>query len=326
MDKLDIRIYREFFHARTGPPLGSDIRKSYRGISRKLRIDEVTVRNRIGKLRASGFLKGWRAVVNPSLLGVKWVQLWLDVRPPCDKAELIKKIASMGGVLTISDYYGSALTIILLRENEVHVKEQFELIKNMAHSENPKYADIPFPQCAIKLKQTDWEIIKAIQEDTLQSYPLISRKVGVSSKTVKRRLERMIDGNALFLIPSLNPRALDGAILMDLVVFYTSPESKREVDSRIVRHLDEQLIRAELYDKEHGFFNLIIRNVSKAREILDWVRMQSGVGGVFVELVLDRIELYESLDAEPSDRTEDIPCNPMPSCYSKFTPVQDSVT
>lgn len=296
MDKLDIQIYREFFHPKTGPPLESDIRKSYRSISRKLRIDEVTVRNRIAKLRACGFLKGWRLAVNPSLFGVRWAQLWLDVRPPTDKSDLIKKIASMGNVLTMSDYYGSALTVIIMYENEIQAKKQSELIKNMAYSENVTYASIPFPKCSTGLKPTDWEIVKAIQENPVQSYILISRKVGTSSKTVKRRLERLINGNALFLIPSLNPRALDGAILTDLVVFYASAEIKKDVDSRIVRHLDELLIRAELYDKAHGFFNLIIGNISKAREILNWAKEQPGIRSAFVELVLDRIELYESLN------------------------------
>ncbi len=298
---MDVRVYREFFHGRTGPPLGSDIRRSYRSVARKLGIDEVTIRNRIKRLQQSGFLKGWRVLVNPSLVSVRFAQLWLNVRPLSAKDDLIAKLSLIHGVAVISDYYGSGLTVIIIYENEISAKREFELIKRMANAESMVHGNIPFPGCTIELTHTDWRIIRAIQADPRQSYPIIAREVGISQKTVKRRLQRMIEERALFVIPSLNPKALEGAIIADLVVFYASPESKAGVDKRIVSRLDELLIRAQVSDMEHGFFNLIIWNISKAKEILAWVREQPGVGSAFIELVQDRIELYESLN-EPVDK------------------------
>ena len=111
----------------------------------------------------------------------------------------------------------------------------------------------------------------------------------------------MIEEGALFVIPSWNPKALDGAILADLVVFYTNPGSKADLDRRIVSQFDDLLVSTRLSDIEHGFFNFIIRNVSKAKEILTWVNEQPGVGRAFIELVQDRIEVYESFN-EPIDK------------------------
>jgi DNA-binding Lrp family transcriptional regulator len=295
MDSLDIRVYRELFHGRTGPPLESDIRRSYRSMARKLKIDEVTIRKRVKRFQQSGFLKGWRLFVNPALLGMRLAQLWLNVRPPSDKHDLIAKLRLMPGVIAISDYYGSTLTVIIVYEDEISAKKEFELIARISKAENLKRGNIPFPRCSIELKQTDWRIIKTIQENPRQSYFVISREVGISSKTVRRRLDRMIEESALFVLPSLNPSALDGAIMTDLVIFYADSESKTEVDRRIVSQFDNLLIRAELGDIEHGFFNLIIPNISKAKEILTWVKEQPGVGMVFIELVQERIEVYESL-------------------------------
>jgi len=301
MDDLDVRVYREVFHSRTGPPLESDVRKSYRSVARKLRIDEVTIRNRVKKLQQSGFVKGWRLIVNPSLLGVKLAQLWFDVRPPSAKDDLIRKLVLMHGALAISDYHGSSLTFILMYESEISAKKEFELIARMSDGESLVRTNIPFPGCAIELTLTDWRIIKAIQTDPRRSYSVISGEVGTSTKTVRRRLERLIEERAVFVIPSLNPKALDGATIADLVVFYANPESKTGVDNRIVSQFDSLLIRAELGDIEHGFFNLIIRNIFKAKEILAWVKEQPGVGRAFVELVQDRIEVYESFN-EPVDK------------------------
>src|SRR6267143_2505651 len=301
MDDLDVRVYREVFHGRTGPPLESDVRKSYRSVARKLRIDEVTIRNRVKKLQQSGFVKGWRLIVNPSLLGVKLAQLWFDVRPPSAKDDLIRKLSLMHGALAISDYHGSSLTFILMYESEVSAKKEFELIARMSNAESLVRTNIPFPRCAIELTRTDWRIIKAIQTDPRQSYSVISREVGMSQKTVNRRLQRMIEERALFVIPSWNPKALDGAIIADLVVFYANPGSKTDLDKKIVSRFASLLVSTRLSDIEHGFFNFIIRNLSQAKEILTWVNEQPGVGNAFIELVQDRIEVYESFN-EPVDK------------------------
>ncbi len=270
-------------------------------MARKLRVDEVTVRNRIKRFQQSGFLKGWRLVVNPGLLGVRLAQLWFDVRPASAKDELIRKLSLMHGVLAISDSYGSSLTLVMMYEGETAAKKEFELIASISNAQSLVRANIPFPRCAIELEHTDWKIIKAIQTDPRGSYSVISRGVGTSPKTVKRRLRRMIEERALFVIPSLDPKALDGAIIADLVVFYANPGSKTDLDNRIVSQFDELLVSTRLSDIEHGFFNLIIRNISKAKEVLAWVNEQPGVGKAFIELVQDRIEVYESFN-EPVDK------------------------
>ena len=298
---MDVRVCRELFRDRTGPVLQSDFRRSYRSMARKLRVDEVTIRNRIKRFQQSGFLKGWQLFVNPRLLGVRLAQLWFDVRPPSAKDELIRKLSLMHGVLAISDSYGSSLTLVIMYGGEISAKKEFELIARMSNAESMVRANIPFPECAIELTHPDWRIIKAIQTDPRQSYSVISKKVGMSQKTAKRRLQRMIDDRALSAIPSWNPKALDGAIIADLVVFYANPGSKTDLDTRIVSQFDELIVSTRLSDIEHGFFNLIIRNISKANEILAWVNEQPGVGKAFIELVQDRIEVYESFN-EPVDK------------------------
>src|SRR2546426_10162575 len=118
VDSLDVRVCRELFRDRTGPLLRSDFRRSYRSMARKLQVDEVTVRNRIKRFQQSGFLKGWQLIVNPRLLGVRFAQLWFDVRPPSAKDDLIRKLSLMHGVLAISDSYGSSLALVMMYEVE----------------------------------------------------------------------------------------------------------------------------------------------------------------------------------------------------------------
>ncbi len=125
MDKLDVRIMRELLRADATPP---NIRRSFRAIARRLRVDENTVRNRIEKLQRSGFLKGWLIGVNPNLLGEKVARLWFDVQPQSDKANTIRKISLVQGIESIMDYFGASLSAMLCYEDEQILNKNIELI------------------------------------------------------------------------------------------------------------------------------------------------------------------------------------------------------
>jgi DNA-binding Lrp family transcriptional regulator len=296
LDNLDVRVFRELWQGSVAAPLEPDIRRSYRSMARKLGVDEVTFRNRVRRFQQIGLLKGWLLAVNPTLFGMKVGQLWLGVQSSSAKDDLINELSSMRGVLAVMDCYGPSLTLVIMYESETALGEELEAIARISKNENVVRVNIPVPKCAAKLTKTDWEIIKAIQTNPRLSYSLISKEVGVSTRTAKRRLEKMIEELALFALPSIDPKALIGATIADLVVFYANPKAKTQVDNEITAQLDELLMRAELGDVEHGFFNLVIQNISKAKDILTWVNALPGVRSAFIELVRDRIEAYGSFN------------------------------
>ena len=82
---------------------------------------------------------------------------------------------------------------------------------------------------------------------------------------------------ALYMLVDLEPRAVEGNLLGHLVVFYDTPGSRYEINERISEYLGDQVAFADLDDSEHGFFALMISNISKIQEILGWVKQQRGV-------------------------------------------------
>jgi len=132
MDTLDVRIFRELWQSSVVPPLESDIRRSYRSMAKKLRIDEFTFRNRVKRFQQSGLLKGWLLITNPTLVDMRVGQIWLDVRSPLTKDDLIKELSLMPGVIAIMDCYGSTLTLVIMYESENAVKKQLELIARIS--------------------------------------------------------------------------------------------------------------------------------------------------------------------------------------------------
>jgi DNA-binding Lrp family transcriptional regulator len=306
MDDLDIRIYRALLHGETGPPFESEIRRSYRSVARRLGIDEVTANNRIKRFWKMGFLRGWQLVVNPELLGVSWTQTWFDVVPPAAKSEVISRVSSMDGVLTLSNYLGPGLTAIVMTRDggDSHSSSSWsrekrsnvETISAVSGTNRIRIGDIRFPRPSVRPSPLDWRIIEAIQTNPRESYDAISRALRASSKTIKRRLGSLIDSQAVFVLPSFDPSALTGAMMADLVIFYSSRKSKAALDSEVVTRFDRILMRAELSDQRHGFFNLVVRNSSELGLLLNWVEeARPRLEDAFVELVVDRIEIYGSL-------------------------------
>ena len=288
-------ILRQLVDDRSSAPLQTNIRQPYGEVARKLHVDEETVRSRIKKIHESGFIRGWYLVVNPHLLDMKMTSILFDVPSAASKDDLIRKLKLIHGAVAIIGHYGRSMGVILFYESEESVKKDVELISRLSNTENLLRVETPFPECSADLSKKDWGIIGALQREPRKHYNLVAEELGLSPKTAKRRIKRLIEEKALFAVPSVDPKALKGAIVADLVVLYADSKYKKELDESVISHLDHCLLRAETGDREHALFNLILSNVAEADEIIRWVREQRGVGRAELELVQDRIELYDTM-------------------------------
>jgi len=291
MDSLDVRIIREMLESKATSPVDSDVRKSLSSIARKLKVDENTVKNRIERLRRSGFLRGWWVGINPNLVGQKMAQIWFDVKNSSAKQEVIEKVSLISGVAVIKNLYGPSLCIAFYYEGEQTLKKTTELISSIAGSTYTTCANEPFPTCRTTLSSDDLRIIASLQKEPLKPYTDVAKELELSTKTVKRRITRLSEGDALYLVAELDPKFLSGGIACGLLVFYDDPKRKYLVEE-IVSYLGDQLIFANLDDPHHGYFALIITNLASAQQILNWALAQKGVSSGRIDIVQEIISLY----------------------------------
>ena len=294
MDRIDIKLFRSLLQGESPAPLSMDPRRSFRAIARNLGIDELTVRNRLRKLHRMGFLKGWHLFVNPSLLGLEFVDLLVDVRSS-SKEDLIEKLRLLPGIAAIVEHVGNSMYVVFASQDEGSLEKQAALIEQLAGARSSHRLRARFPNCSVGLSRTDAEIIRTIARDPRKMYSAVAKETGFSSKTVKRRLERLIEEKAVFVIPSMDPSALEGALVADLLVQYSGREGTGLVNRRILSELDDCVIRAVMGDPDHGLFNLIITRVSAVREIPKRVGSIAGVASARVDVVQNRLEMYHEL-------------------------------
>ncbi|MDA4130184.1 MAG: AsnC family transcriptional regulator [Thaumarchaeota archaeon] len=291
MDSLDVRIIREMLESKATSPVDSNVRKSLSSIARKLKVDENTVKNRIEGLKRSGFLRGWWVGVNPNLVSQKMTQVWFDVNSASAKQDVIKKVSLIPGVAVIKNLFGNSLCIAFYYEGERTLRQTTELISSIAGSSSATTASEPFPTCRITLSSDDLKIVKSLQKEPLKPYTEIARELGLSVKTIKRRIIRLTEGDALYIVAELDPKFLSGGIVCGLLIFYDDPRPDDLVED-IISYLGDKLMFANLDDLHHGYFAFIITNLAMAQQVLDWALDRTGVSSGRIDIVQEVISLY----------------------------------
>jgi DNA-binding Lrp family transcriptional regulator len=302
LDDLDIRLLRQLLQSRGLLALDSDFRKPFRDIAKILNVHEDTVRNRAKRLEKIGFVAGWNVLLNPCILGLKESVVWFDVPAAVSKADLIDGLKVVPGVFVIVNFYGPLLIVFFRHEDsEPSLRKRIQLIEKLSKAEKLTLAQVPWPDVATKMKESDWSIVRALQHDPRKSYTAISEYLGLSTRTVQRRLRMMLKDAMIYNLPTLNYPAVNGTIIAGLIVGLSPGDTSELVRSITVR-LDEYLwyffpVLSHRDDRIiYCLISLALPNATRAREILDWVRAQNGVANARVEFADDQITLVENLD------------------------------
>ena len=294
MDRVDVKIFRSLFQGELAGPLSMDPRTSFKAIARSLDIDELTVRNRLRRLQRMGFLKGWRLFVNPTLLGVELVQALIEFRSP--RRQLIEALRALPRITAIVEHLADSMWIAFICDDDQSCGRQVNLIEELAGTKVSALFKARFPNSDLKLTPTDVEMVANLSRDPRKRYSDVAKELGLSTRTVRRRLVRLVEGKAVFVIPSMDPSSLEGALFADFLVEYAGAEDMIRVNQDIHTKLESYLVRSQLGDPDYGFFNLLITKVSAIREILDSVTSIRGVKGGRIDVVQDRLEMFDHFE------------------------------
>ncbi len=199
--------------------------------------------------------------------------------------------------------------MILRYHDETEVKREVDLLLRIARAEWRVVGRVPFPPCALRLSASDWAILRSLQDDPRKPAAIVSREVGLSTRTVRRRIQRLTDGQAVFALPELRPGALRGTLMCGLYATYPG-DRKASVDARVSANLDECLwhVFHMLPYQPGGLFpclyNLFLPNLARFREILRWAHDLPGVAECRPVLVEDIETRFEVFDADLESRVE----------------------
>ena len=280
-----------------------DIRESYASIAERIGVDEETVRRRVKRARESGFLKGWKLFLNPHLIGLESMGVQLEIDDEDRKADVISQVEQVDGVVILINFHGRALRIILYYNGEKDLDEKIQRIKALCQTNDLVRWAGGFPAADQKMRKTDWEIVKAFRGDPRRSPSEVADEVGVSTRTVKRRLTAMTENNCIFMLPQLDYDKSLG-IACDFLVLCPDDAKKRQVDSQVRAKLD-RLVFSLTDVKGFSMFALICPNLSESEQIQKWIQSLDGVNEVKVDIMRENILVDRWMDEEIERRVSE---------------------
>jgi DNA-binding Lrp family transcriptional regulator len=295
-DDLDIRLMREIASPAS---YRWDVTESLSSMARKLGVDEETVRRRLKRAQLSGLLGGFHLIPNPHLLGRDAVEVDLEVAGE-DKDAAISQLELVDGVILVVDFHGKALRVMIYYQNEEESARKIRLVSAICRSETEVHWQDPFPPCGLEMRDTDWRILKALRRDARKSLLEVGKEVGVSVRTVRRRLSLMTEGNAFYLLPLPSFDKL-ASVLCNFRVYCPDERQKKAVDGQIRSRLG-RMVFSKTTAKEFSVFSVLCDNIAEAELTRRWIEGLRGVGavksGFSKELIVVDGWLDETIDSK----------------------------
>ncbi len=288
-----MRIIRELGSPSSAP---WNVRVSYADISRKLGVDEETIRLRVKRARERGAFPTWQLMVNPRLLGCDAVSLELEVDAEERKAKVLSQIRLVDGVTKLHDYRGKGVQVALYSEPGEPLARKIQLIESICGSPKSTQWTSRFPEPSVRMTKTDWKIIKALREDTSKEPAEVAAAIGTSARTVQRRISKMREGKAVFLSGNPNVGGVVGLVCC-FVVYCPDAQHKRSVDANLrsefrrVGHIDSS-------PKDYSILGLPCENLAEADRALETMKSMDGVQGADMRIMKNLILVQDWLTSE----------------------------
>lgn len=217
MDRLDLEILQTMGFVPWGrEPIGFDtLSTGY--IADEVSTTTVTVRERIDRMEEDGVVTGYQVYPSFSQLGIDGGGYVFEVDDPDEKAQAFEEVRLLDGVVDVTDLMGPELLVGLGFRTDSELERRLRLIGRHTGDEDPmrisraRRQDVGRP-----FSHLDWRIVRALRGRADASFSEVADEVGVSYRTVKRRVDRMTDEGHLLVAPVVEAGEISGLIPFDL--------------------------------------------------------------------------------------------------------------
>ena len=205
LDELDGKILQS---------LSKNCRMSYNGLGNEVGLTSKSVKARIKKMQASGVIDSFIVKVNPLVLGYsKFCLLVVRMNSKAADQDHLRRILSLlGDILYTGHVLGgiSTFKFAIKKEAEEKIKLLVDMIGPDILIQNQTSV---FPNVKEQPTFIDFRIIKCLLDNPRMEISDISEKISMSSKTVARRLDKMIENHVLDFTLQFNFTAIRGYIV-----------------------------------------------------------------------------------------------------------------
>jgi DNA-binding Lrp family transcriptional regulator len=266
LDNTDLKILNIL--ARNG-------RLSYRSIGAAIGLTTKSVKARIDKMLSSRIIDRFLTIINPSIFGYSGTYV-IALRKRKLSKELLDRIRLVGVIGYRFEVLGGVIGLGIGIKEEEEEKIQILLdslrpaIVGLIESRNYGVPD--------NLNRTDYAIIKELIKKPRMEVLDISKATSISTKTIRKRIEKMTTNRVLEFSINVNPSAMRGQIVFFLSVIAEKQFYPRLLE-RILGELQDNIILSFNFANQVNAIglNLAIDDVFKIEEIRARIESFDGV-------------------------------------------------
>jgi DNA-binding Lrp family transcriptional regulator len=205
VDGLDLGILRELSRDQVLWFGRLDPRISAAEIARRIHVDRGTVSARLRAWQRTGFLRGHEVVPSPLLFEAGFAGGSVLVDDITAKPRLLADLGLLPGVVGAVDHLGPWIALLYVFESPESLERSRQLLLRLPGVREATPC-VPFraPRPSVEPSALDWRILQALRSAPTSSLESTARTVGISAKTLARRLDRLIHGRAVWYLPLLD--------------------------------------------------------------------------------------------------------------------------
>jgi DNA-binding Lrp family transcriptional regulator len=235
--------------------LAKNGRLSYRNIAHTIGLTTKSVKSRVDRMLAAKVIEKYLTRLNPSVIGYKETCA-LALRKNELNQEVVERINLVGDIQYQFEVLGGVMGFdIAIKEG---TEDKIELLLNslkpallgMIRSRNRPVSH--------KLTQSDYAIMKQLIKNPRTEIADISTVTAISTKTIRRRLDKMMKNHIIEFSIQPNPDSMKGYIVFFLDVKIKSRTYHQDILQRIYEESHERLMLSSDMSSQEDSIGLLL--------------------------------------------------------------------
>jgi DNA-binding Lrp family transcriptional regulator len=267
LDELDGKILQS---------LSRNCRVSYNSLGSQIGLTAKSVKARVKKMESSGVIDSFIVRVNPLVLGYsKSCILVLRTNSnAANETHIRRSLSLLGDILNTGHILGNISTFKLAVKKEA--EEKLELLVDVIGQDLLiQNQTVVFQNVREQPTYTDFKIMRYLLDNPRMEISDIAEKISMSSKTVVRRLEKMIENHVLDFTIQCNFTAIRGYIVS-------------VVSANIEKGYYRKVLERSYADLKDSFF--VYSPMLSQQDVIYWLFFSKDVFAL--DSVIKRIESY----------------------------------
>ncbi len=269
MDETDVKILKM---------LWEDGRMPVYKIAERVGLSNAAVHKRMRAMRERGELGGFTILLNSEKILHSAV---ISIRARKKRSEVMEIIGELSGVMHIIAGFGGRYYGEFWYSDEYELKDKVNYLKKLTGAyrvEIYKHKKVE----EVNLTSLDWKIILALKDDARKPFSELSKKIGVSTKTISKRWKRIMAMDVCKAYPIVNRPSTKEIFWFSLFIETADPLFESKIKGM------ENLWRTSRFSEPSMVYGVFYATtIRKVDDIMESIIAMNGVKRVVYEIIVE---------------------------------------